>query len=115
MVLNLRKNILILNDLSISCRLIRSDRRSLGLEIRKIPEGGAEMVVTRGEKGSMAYDGEKFYYGGIVPCEVVDTMGAGDSFIAGFLYAICEGKGIQEAMADGAANSSVTIAYSGAW
>ena len=42
-------------------------------------------------------------------------MGAGDSFIAGFLYAICEGKGIQEAMADGAANSSVTIAYSGAW
>lgn len=31
--------------------------------------------------------------------EVVDTMGAGDSFIAGFLYAICEGKGIQEAMA----------------
>ncbi|MFQ9108226.1 MAG: PfkB family carbohydrate kinase [Coprococcus sp.] len=52
----------------------------------------------------------------VVLCrEVVDTMGAGDSFIAGFLYAICEGKGIQEAMADGAANSSVTIAYSGAW
>ena len=50
-----------------------------------------------------------------MPGEVVDTMGAGDSFIAGFLYAICEGKGIQEAMADGAANSSVTIAYSGAW
>ena len=78
-------------------------------------KGPKVMVVTRGEKGSMAYDGEKFYYGGIVPCEVVDTMGAGDSFIAGFLYAICEGKGIQEAMADGAANSSVTIAYSGAW
>ena len=78
-------------------------------------KGPKVMVVTRGEKGSMAYDGEKFYYGGIVPCEVVDTMGAGDSFIAGFLYAICEGKGLQEAMADGAANSSVTIAYSGAW
>ncbi|MFQ9389488.1 MAG: hypothetical protein ACLR1V_12500 [Coprococcus sp.] len=45
MVLNLRKNILILNDLSISCWLIRSDRRSLGLEIRKIPEGGAELLI----------------------------------------------------------------------
>ena len=45
MVLNLRKNILILNDLSIPCRLIRSDRRSLGLEIRKIPEGGAELLI----------------------------------------------------------------------
>lgn len=77
--------------------------------------GPKVVVVTRGVKGSLAYDGEQFYPGGIVPCEVVDTMGAGDSFIAGFLYAICEGKGIPEAMAEGAANSSITIGYSGAW
>ena len=32
----------------------------------------------------MAYDGQQFYRQGIVPCQVVDTMGAGDSFIAGF-------------------------------
>ena len=38
-----------------------------------------------------------------------------DSFIAGFLYAICEGKSVPEAMADGAKNSSVTLAYAGAW
>lgn len=73
------------------------------------------VVVTRGEKGSMAYDGKEFYKYGIVPCKVVDTMGAGDSFIAGFLYAICQGKSIREAMADGAANSSITIGYAGAW
>ena len=73
------------------------------------------VVVTRGEKGSMAYDGERFYTHGIVPCQVVDTMGAGDSFIAGFLYAICQGKSVPEAMAEGAANSSVTIGYAGAW
>lgn len=78
-------------------------------------KGPKVVVVTRGEKGSLAYDGEKFYKYGIVPCEVVDTMGAGDSYIAGFLYAICEGKEIAEAMAAGAANSSVTLGYSGAW
>lgn len=78
-------------------------------------KGPKVVVVTRGEKGSMAYDGSQFYYGGIVPCEVVDTMGAGDSFIAGFLYAVCEGRDIPEAMAAGAANSSVTIGYAGAW
>ncbi len=78
-------------------------------------KGPKVVVVTRGEAGSLAFDGETFYQYGIVPCEVVDTMGAGDSFIAGFLYAICGGKSIPEAMAEGAANSSVTIAYFGAW
>lgn len=78
-------------------------------------KGPRVIVVTRGEAGSIAYDGKEFYRCGIVPVEVVDTMGAGDSFIAGFLYAICEGKAIPEAMAAGAANSSVTLAYAGAW
>lgn len=78
-------------------------------------KGPRVIVVTRGEAGSLAYDGREFYSYGIVPCQVVDTMGAGDSFIAGFLYGICQGKGIPEAMAAGAANSSVTIAYYGAW
>lgn len=78
-------------------------------------KGPKVVVVTRGEKGSIAYDGKEFYTYGIVPVEVVDTMGAGDSFIAGFLYAICDGKTIPEAMAAGAANSSVTLSYAGAW
>lgn len=55
MVLNLRKNILILNELSIPCRLIRSDRRSLGLEIRKIPEGGAELLIRAPRRMKIAY------------------------------------------------------------
>lgn len=78
-------------------------------------KGPKVVVVTRGEAGSIAYDGKEFYTCGIVPVEVVDTMGAGDSFIAGFLYSICAGRSIPEAMADGAANSSVTLAYAGAW
>ena len=73
------------------------------------------VVVTRGEKGSMAYDGSRFYLGGIVPCQVVDTMGAGDSFIAGFLYGLMRGRDIPACMALGAKNSSVTLGYAGAW
>ena len=95
------------------------DDRSEG-EIRKFmlemyEKGPKVVIVTRGEHGSIAYDGKEFYTYGIVPVDVVDTMGAGDSFIAGFLYAVCAGKTISEAMADGAANSSVTLAYAGAW
>lgn len=78
-------------------------------------KGPKIVVVTLGVDGSLAFDGEKYYVGGIVPCEVVDTMGAGDSFIAGFLYGTLAGQSIEERMHTGAANSSVTIGYEGAW
>ena len=65
-----------------------SDEESLKARILEIAALGPQIVVaTRGGKGSLAYDGESFYPGQIVPCSVVDTMGAGDSFIAGFLMA----------------------------
>lgn len=73
------------------------------------------VVVTRGEEGSVVYDGKEFIYHGIESCEVVDTLGAGDSFIAGFLYGMSEGLSIKESMIKGAKNSSVTIGYKGAW
>ncbi len=78
-------------------------------------KGPKVAVVTRGEKGSLAYDGARFYRGDIVPCRVVDTMGAGDSFIAGFLYGLMRGQDIPACMALGAQNSSVTLGYAGAW
>lgn len=80
-----------------------------------IARGPKVAVVTRGEKGSLAYDGARFYRGDIVPCRVVDTMGAGDSFIAGFLYGLMRGQDIPACMALGAQNSSVTLGYAGAW
>ncbi len=84
--------------------------------LRAIHTKGPELVVaTRGERGSLAFDGSRFYRGGIVPCTVVDTMGAGDSFIAGFLYGLMRGEDIPACMALGAENSSVTLGYAGAW
>ena len=41
-------------------------------------------------------------------------MGAGDSFIAGFLYGILNGLNVQDSMEAGAQNSAVTIGYQGA-
>lgn len=77
--------------------------------------GSKVAVATLGEKGSLAYDGEEFYTGGVVKTEVVDTMGAGDSFIAGFIYGTLEGSSIQECLKLGAEAASKTIRYFGAW
>lgn len=43
------------------------------------------VVITRGEQGSLAYDGTNYISQGIVPVAVVDTLGAGDSFMGAFL------------------------------
>lgn len=77
--------------------------------------GPAWVVVTLGERGSIAYDGEAFTVAAPVACEVVDTMGAGDSYIAGFLTGVLERRPLAECMARGAASSAVTITYPGAW
>lgn len=77
---------------------------------------GAKVVVaTLGENGSIAWDGEKFTSYGIIPVEVVDTMGAGDSYIAGFMRGVLMNKSIDECMAIGAKNASNIIQHRGAW
>jgi fructoselysine 6-kinase len=84
--------------------------------MKKMHAKGPKIVtVTLGDKGSIAYDGEQFTTFGIVPCDVKDTMGAGDSYIAGFLRGILQGKELKECMHMGAANSSITLQYNGAW
>ncbi|HZJ86631.1 MAG TPA: fructoselysine 6-kinase [Erysipelothrix sp.] len=70
--------------------------------VDKVARGMKIAVATMGEKGSLAYDGEHFYEHGIVPTTVVNTVGAGDSFIAGFISALLNGKSIEESLAQGA-------------
>lgn len=84
--------------------------------LKTLHAGGPEVVVaTRGAKGSLAFDGRTYCRQGVVPCEVVDTMGAGDSYIAGFLAAWFSGDALQDCMRAGAENAAVTIGYRGAW
>lgn len=97
-----------------------SDDRSSDEEIRTILERihsfGAEIAVAmRGSRGSIAYDGKEYYSFGIIPCDVVDTLGAGDSYVAGFLNAWLKKMPIPECMRSGAECSAVTIGYFGAW
>jgi fructoselysine 6-kinase len=79
-------------------------------------EGPKVVICMMGADGSMCFDGETFHTFGIVPCDdMVDSMGAGDSYIAGFLKGITEGNTIAEAMHMGAANATQTLKYFGAW
>lgn len=88
--------------------------RARMIEIQK--KGPRLVICMMGVMGSMCYDGTEFHRFGIVPCEnVVDSMGAGDSYIAGFLKGITEGKKIETAMEMGAACATETLGYFGGW
>ena len=68
------------------------------------------MIATFGKNGSLAYDGSRFYRGDIVPVkEVVNTVGAGDSYFAGFISALIDGRPVAECMQSGAERASKVI------
>lgn len=72
--------------------------------------GPTLVTATLGEEGSLCYDGHQFYSYGIVPAKVVNTVGAGDSYIAGFTFGLLQGEPILKCMSRGAALSSGVIA-----
>ncbi|MBQ8986016.1 MAG: ribokinase [Lachnospiraceae bacterium] len=75
---------------------------------------GNSWLVTLGGDGSGLYTGGKFRY--FSPCKtnVVETTGAGDSYIGGIAYALTKGKGLEEACEFAQGCSAVTISRFGA-
>ncbi|MFE6796639.1 fructoselysine 6-kinase [Paenibacillus chitinolyticus] len=93
----------------------RDDDYIRGLLTEVKQRGSQIAVATLGENGSLAYDGERFYTCGVGKVNVVDTMGAGDSFIAGFIYGRLNGLRVETCLEQGASTAAKTIGYFGAW
>jgi fructoselysine 6-kinase len=69
--------------------------------------------ITRGSKPALfIHHGEK-YYQEVYETEIVDTMGAGDSFIAGFLTAFYNQKDMTVALDFAAKRASLTCGFYG--
>lgn len=82
----------------------------------KVARGMKIAVATFGEEGSLAWDGKEFTSCGIVKArEVVNTVGAGDSFIAGYLYGVLKGMPIGECLKKGAAVAAGVVEVFEPW
>lgn len=77
--------------------------------------GTSTVCVTRGEKGAIWSSGGRVIEQGIVPATVVDTMGAGDAFIAGYLASAIAGQPAEAALAHGAASAANACSWQGAF
>jgi len=93
-------------------------KKGMDLEpvLRKLKERTkGTVVMTLGEYGSMVYDGVQLYKGKALPVDVVDTLGAGDSYIAAYLCSKLQGKSIQESIDAGHRAATETCKRLGAW
>lgn len=76
--------------------------------------GVKEAIVTLGGKGSVIYDGQRFFYiPAYQPAAITDATGCGDTYMAGYLSQRERGAGIQQAGEFAAAVASLKLASSG--
>lgn len=71
-------------------------------------------IITDGDKGSFACDGQKYFKAGVLPVDAFERTGAGDAFSSGALSAIIRSKTLAEALVWGTVNSASVIGYVGA-
>ena len=72
------------------------------------------LIVTMGEHGAVALEGDRFYHAPAFTVHAVDTTGAGDVFRGGFIYALLEGLPMDQALRTANAAAAVSCTRLGA-
>jgi fructoselysine 6-kinase len=83
-----------------------SEARAAGVQL---------VVVTKGADGADAVAGTERWHQEALPTEVVDTVGAGDSFMAGVISVLVLGGSIADALKCGARWAAATCTHPGGW
>lgn len=76
--------------------------------------GISKIVIKRGDKGAIGFDGKDiFCIDAIRPKALIDTVGAGDGFAAGFLTSIIKGESFEESIRFANAVGSLVVGVEG--
>jgi fructokinase len=74
-----------------------------------------EVIVTRGGDGALLFAGGQWWNHNGIAVEIADTVGAGDAFLAAYLYKTISGAPPQEALAFAGGLGALVASRSGAW
>ena len=88
---------------------------ALGWARAAVAAGARTAGVTRGAAGAVATDGSRWFEQAAIPADVVDTTGAGDAFIAGFISARVEGAAMPAALERAAHWAASACGHRGGW
>jgi fructoselysine 6-kinase len=80
-----------------------------------IARGAALAVGTIGAAGAIAVEAGRLHHQPALVADPVDTLGAGDAFIAGFIGARLQGADLEQTMRSAAEAAAETCARLGAW
>ncbi|WGW04312.1 5-dehydro-2-deoxygluconokinase [Tropicibacter oceani] len=80
---------------------------------RELAAKGKMVIYKMGQEGAITFADGKEIRTGIYPVTAVKPNGAGDSFMAGLLAAIAEGRPLQEAVLRGSACASIVVSQPG--
>jgi 2-dehydro-3-deoxygluconokinase len=85
----------------------------LGRELAK--RGPATVVVKLGALGALAVAGDEVHHAPALPITVVDPVGAGDAFVAGYLSEVVAGVTVPERLRTGNACGAAVCGVRGDW
>jgi 2-dehydro-3-deoxygluconokinase len=77
--------------------------------------GPSQAVIKLGADGALALIDGTVFRQPAVPVSVVDTVGAGDAFVAGYLAELMEGRGPEERLRTAAATGAFACLVPGDW
>ncbi|MEM0480836.1 MAG: carbohydrate kinase family protein [Candidatus Aenigmatarchaeota archaeon] len=105
----LKGNIIILNEEEAKSL---TKENNLKKAAKKMLENFEIVVITLGKKGSMLFTKKEQYYQEAYKVGIVSTLGAGDSFTAGFTHYFFKYKNLQEALRFASALAAINISDS---
>jgi sugar/nucleoside kinase (ribokinase family) len=93
--------------------LALSGTSTLEAAVQILSQKSQIVVIKCGRDGALASQGDKTVHAPALPVQVVDTVGAGDSFDAGFLYGWLNGWTIEKSLRLGVACGSLSTQAAG--
>jgi sugar/nucleoside kinase (ribokinase family) len=94
-----------------ACRMAGVDDVEKAIEI--LSKKVKTLVLKRGSKGAMVCSGDKRFTALPLSVEVVDAVGAGDSFNAGFLHQFVRGASLEDCLAFGNITAALSTTRGG--
>lgn len=80
-----------------------------------VASGPREVVLKRGMRGAAAFHDDKYTEAAAFEVAPVDTVGAGDAFVAGYLAALLDGRSIEKRVREANACGALACLNAGDW
>jgi len=104
------------DELALLCQHLHIDVTDLAAQLSAVLQccAASSICVTQGSKGAVLIHNGKFYSHQGYPSQVIDTVGAGDAFLAGLISELAKSNHAERALSVACAIGSLVAAQAGA-